>query len=117
MRSTDGGVVVKYKPGKREAAMQIIFEHFMPAGKKAGTPAPMAFHFQTGDWDAAFTWKLEGGMKDLEWYTSPNNITFRTALAELEGSEEAAQALWDKYYSMVAKQKVEVGHWHVPKED
>ncbi|MDH3415577.1 MAG: hypothetical protein OEM64_04620 [Gammaproteobacteria bacterium] len=40
---------VKYKPGQREMAMQIITEHFMPAGKKAGTSSPiLAIHFQTG---------------------------------------------------------------------
>jgi len=60
--------------------MAIISEHFMPAGKKAGVPAPWAFHFQTGDWDAA-------------------------------------NALWAKYYSMVADSKTEVGHWHVPKDN
>jgi hypothetical protein len=110
-------VVVKFKPGMRSEAMAIIAEHFMPAGKKAGTPAPRAFHFQTGDWDAAFTWRLEGGMKDLEWFTSPDNIKFRAALVEQEGSEEAADALWAKYFSMVADSKAEVGHWHEPKDD
>lgn len=110
-------VVVKYKPGMRSDAMQIISEHFMPAGEKAGTPAPWAFHFQTGDWDAAFTWKLEGGMKDLEWFTSPGNIKFMEALAEQEGGMEAANALFAKYYSMVADQKAEVGHWHASADD
>jgi hypothetical protein len=34
--------------------MQIITEHFMPAGEKSGVPAPiLAIHFQTGKWDAA----------------------------------------------------------------
>ncbi|MDH5261813.1 MAG: hypothetical protein OEX74_10385 [Gammaproteobacteria bacterium] len=110
-------VVVKFKPGMRADAMQIIAEHFMPAGKKAGLPAPWAFHFQTGEWDAAFTWKLEGGMKDLEWYRSPNNIKFMEALAEQEGSMEAAEAIWAKYDSMVANSRAEVGHWHEPKND
>jgi hypothetical protein len=110
-------VLVKFKPGMRADAMQIIGEHFMPAGNKAGLPAPWAFHFQTGDWDAAFTWKLEGGMKDLEWYTSPNNIKFMESLAEQEGGVDAANALWAKYYSMVADSKTDVGHWHEPKDD
>ena len=110
-------LVVKFKPGMRADAMQIIAEHFMPAGKKAGLPAPRAFHFQTGEWDAAFTWKLEGGMKDLEWYSSPNNVKFMESLAEQEGGTDAANALWAKYYSMVADSRAEVGHWHEPKDD
>ena len=56
-------------------------------------------------------------MKDLEWFTSLNNIKFMAALAEQEGGMEAADALFAKYYSMEAKQRAEVGHWHKSKDD
>ena len=106
---------VKFRAGQRESAMQIITEHFMPAGEKSGVPAPMlAIHFQTGKWDAAFIWKMEGGMADLEWYRSPNDVKWFAAMAELEGGVDEAQAVWADYISKVAHAQTEVGHHHVP---
>ena len=105
---------VKFKAGQRESAMGLITDHFMPAGEKAGLPGPiMAIHFQTGKWDAAFIWQMEGGMSDLEWYRSPNDVKWFAAMAEIEGSMEAAQAVWADYLSKVAGAQTEVGHHHV----
>ena len=106
----------KYKPGRREEALEIIAEHFKPAGEKAGTRAPVAIHFQTGKWDAAVHWRLEGGMADLEWYRSPNNVKWREALAELEGGQEQAMAIIAKYVDTVAESEDQIGHRHVPEE-
>ncbi len=109
---------VKYKPGKREAAMQIINEHFMPASEKAGFPGPiLAIHFQTGKWDAAIVWNLKGGMADLEWYRSADNIKWRAALVEVAGGEEEATEILKTYSSMLAETLKEVGHYHVPEAD
>ena len=109
---------VNFKPGQRETAMEIISEHFVPATEKAGTNPPMlAIHFQTGKWDAAFVWELEGGMADLEWYRSPDNVKWFAALAELEGGSEQAAAVWQSYLDTVAESHVEVGHHHVPEAD
>ena len=110
--------MVKFKPGKRERAFEIISEHFMPAGEKAGTPGPLGvIHYQTGEWDALFVWDLEGGMADLEWYRSPNNIKWWAALAEQEGGEEAASELMGEYQSLIADAETDVGHYHAEKED
>src|SRR5210317_724311 len=110
--------MVKFKPGKRERAFEIISEHFMPAGEKAGTPGPLGvIHYQTGQWDAQFVWDLAGGMADLEWYRSPNNIKWWAALAEQEGGEEAASELMGEYQSLIADAETDVGHYHAEKED
>ena len=110
--------LVKFKPGKRERAFEIISEHFMPAGEKAGTPGPLGvIHYQTGQWDAQFVWDLAGGMADLEWYRSPNNIKWWAALAEQEGGEEAASELMGEYQSLIADAETDVGHYHAEKED
>ena len=109
---------VKFKPGKRERAFEIIAENFMPAGEKAGTPGPLGvIHFQTGEWDAIFVWRLEGGMADLEWYRSPDNIKWYEALAEQEGGKEAAGELMAEYRSLIAEAQTEVGHYHATEED
>lgn len=109
---------VNFKPGQREMAMQIIAEHFVPAGEKAGTNPPMlAIHFQSGKWDAAFIWEMAGGMADLEWYRSPDDVKWFAALSELEGGVEQAEAIWKKYIGAVAASYSEVGHHHVPAAD
>lgn len=109
---------VKFKSGQRESAMEIIAEHFVPAGEKAGTPGPiLAIHYQTGKWDAAFIWEMAGGMADLEWYRSPNDIKWFEALAELEGGPDKAEAVWKSYISKVATARTEVGHHHVPEAE
>jgi len=109
---------VKFKPGQRESAMQIIAEHFVPAGEKAGTPGPiLAVHYQSGKWDAAFIWEMAGGMADLEWYRSPNDIKWFEALSELEGGADKAEEVWANYLSKIASAVTEVGHHHVPADE
>ena len=109
---------VMFKPGKREAGMEIITEHFVPATEKAGTSPPMlAIHFQSGKWDAAFIWALEGGMADLEWYRSPDDVKWFAALSELAGGPEEGAAVWQSFMDTVAEAQTEVGHHHVPETD
>ena len=104
---------VKFKPGTRERAMEIIAEYFSPASVKAGVSEPlMVLHMQTGRWDMVVIWGLEGGMADLEWYRSPEDIKWFAALSELAGGEDKASALWDEYVSSVADSTTEVGHYH-----
>jgi hypothetical protein len=108
---------IKFKPGKREGAMQIIGEHFGPAAEKAGLPGPiLAIHYQTGEWDLTAVWEMEGGMADLEWYRSPDNVKWFAALAEQEGGAEQAAALLDEYRGMIDEAHSEVGHYHTGEE-
>lgn len=106
-------VAIKYKPGKRERAIEIINEHFAPATEKAGTSEPMlVLHMQTGRWDVIVIWEMAGGMADLEWYRSPDNIKWYAAFTELAGGEEEAGAIMKEYTSTVADVITEVGHYH-----
>lgn len=108
---------VQFKPGKREEAMEIIAEYFVPATEKAGTPSPMfVVHFQSGKWDAMYVWDLEGGMSDLEWYRSPNNIKWYAALAELNGGEEGAAEIMKRWSKTIDEGETHVGHYHTGEE-
>ena len=109
---------VKFKAGKRERAMEIIAEHFQPAGEAAGTAPPMmAIHYQTGKWDAAFIWTMEGGMADMEWYRTEDDIKWFEALSEQLGGAEAAEALLAEWTSGIAGSVTEVGHYHTGMTD
>ncbi len=109
---------VRFHPGKRERAMELINEYFVKAGEKAGTAPPMlGIHYQTGKWDAAWVWVMEGGMADLEWYRSPDDMKWWAALVEIAGGEEEAGELWGEYISLVADAVTEVGHYHTGEED
>ncbi len=109
---------VTFKPGQREAGTTIISEKFVPASEKAGTSPPMlAIYFQSGKWDAAFIWALEGGMADLEWYRSPDDVKWFAALSELAGGPEQGAAVWQSFMDTIAESQTEVGHHHVPEAD
>ena len=110
--------VVDFKPGMRTAAMQIIAESFVPATEKSGVAGPiLTIHFQTGPWDLGLVWAMEGGMADLEWFTSADDIKWRAALAEIAGGEDEADALWASFQSMVASSVTNVGHHHIPEAE
>jgi hypothetical protein len=109
---------VKFKPGKRERAMEIIAEHFVKASEAAGVPGPLGvIHYQSGEWDMLTIWLMEGGMADLEWYRSERDIKWFAALAEQEGGEEAAGALSAEYQGLIDESESDVGHFHLTGED
>ena len=109
---------VKFKPGTRERALEIVNAHFVPASESAGTPGPLLVnHMQTGKWDVIAVWDMEGGMADLEWYRTEDDIKWFAALAEQEGGVEQAQALLAEYGASIADFVVEVGHRHTGATD
>lgn len=109
--------VVKFKAGKRERAMEIIAEYFMKATEKAGTPGPlMVIHMQTGRWDMAVVWELQGGTADLEWYRSPDDLKWREALTEIAGGEEEAGAILKEWSGSIADSMDNIGHYHTGEE-
>jgi hypothetical protein len=110
-------VFVSYHNGKAGEAYSIINDHFVPAGMAAGLPGPVAIHFDSGAWDAAYHWRLEDGYESLEWRVHPNDVAFRKALIEQEGSEEAADEIIARYESLIARTNNVIGHRHLPDED
>lgn len=94
-------VHVQYQPGKLEEALKIVKNHFAPAGKKAGLPGPKLFVNASGKWDATWIWHMEGGITDLNWETSPDDIKWMDALASQEGGMEQATAMIQSYLALV----------------
>lgn len=108
---------VQFKSGKREEAMEMIEEYFKPAGQKAGTSPPMlAVHFQSGKWDAMFVWNLEGGVADLEWFRSPDDVKWYAALAELNGGPDSAEEIMKRWSKTIDEAETHIGHYHAAGE-
>ena len=109
--------LVKFKAGKRERSLEIIAEYFVKASEKAGTPGPkMVIHMQTGRWDMAVVWELQGGTADLEWYRSPNDVKWYEAFTEIAGGEEEAGAFMKEWSGSIADSMTNIGHYHTGEE-
>jgi len=105
-------VHIDFYEGKNERAFAIIVD-FEKAAKKAGTPSPeVALEMWSGTWDMLLVWSLKGGLEDLNWETSPDNIAWMKALGEIVGGEDKAKALVAEYTSLVSRTDVEWAKVH-----
>ena len=71
--------------------------------------AQMAIWMSSGEYDLVLVWAMEGGIEDMNWEVNPRGVKFRTALNELSGGSEKAQAIQDEYQSLIASATTEVG--------
>lgn len=95
-------VKINFKIGKRDEALKIINEHFAPASTKAKTPQPeLVLEMHTGDYDLLVVWHMEGGINDMTWDVSPDNIAWRKALNDMVGGKDKAQEILNKYRSYI----------------
>ena len=106
-------VHVKFKPGKRERAMDIIEKYFAAADKAAGTGAGVrGYHFATGGWDAVYFFPMSGGPADLTWATSPDDVKWMGEMAKLAGDADKAKAILDEFDTLIERQQRDVAHMH-----
>lgn len=103
---------VKFHPGKRERAMEIVETYFAPAGQDAGLPDPYGVHFNTGSWDVVYSFPMTGGPNDLTWDRSPEDIKWMAALAQRAGGREAAERLLAEFDTLVAREERHIAHKH-----
>ena len=103
--------MVKFKPGKRQRASEMVEQYFRPIDKEMGGQS-IDVHMGTGEWDYITLFPMPGGPVDLTWLTSPDDVRFMTLLAKRAGSMEAAQKLVDEWDSLVARQEDHIAHTH-----
>ena len=97
-------VLVDYKPGQTNKAREIINNYHKKASKMAGTPGPeMILELHSGEYDLMAIWAMQGGIEDMNWEISPNNIRWRKAMNELAGGAAEAAAIMQEYSSLVNK--------------
>lgn len=98
------------KPGAR--TWTIISKHFIPAAKAAGTPYPVIYHTETGTSRTIVISPLPGGLADLEWSMSPDDVKFMAALAKQLGGADKAEAMWKEYNDGIESRTREIVHEH-----
>ena len=101
-------VLYDFKAGKRDQAMEMVRDHYIPASKKAGTPYPRVIELQTGSWDVIVVYTLRDGPSEMAWKTSPEEAKGQKAFLEMHG-EEKAQEIADEFSSTVARTNSFVG--------
>ena len=92
--------MVDFKPGTLDDVKELI-RKFEAASETAGTILPELYWFESGKYDLVLTWKLKDGKADFQGKWSPCGEPWWKALVELEGSEEAARKLQERYDSLV----------------
>ena len=68
----------KFGPGGKDLARQMIWDHILPAMRKAGVPEPLVLHPEDGEWDMISLYPLPGGYTDLHW----QHVAIRVKLSE-----------------------------------
>ncbi|HZB69828.1 MAG TPA: hypothetical protein VE403_05640, partial [Sphingomicrobium sp.] len=76
--------MVKFLPGKRARAAEIVEGPFTLASNEIGGGV-IDLHLNTGEWEFITIFPLAGGPGDLTWTTSPVDVRFMTALAKHAG--------------------------------
>ena len=100
---------VDYKPQHTEAAIKMVHDHFIKAGRTAGMNNVRIFEYATGgEWDLTLLFEMENGPRDLEWEIHPEDMKWMQALARQEGSINDAKAMLNDYKSMIARYKYEI---------
>lgn len=101
--------LIKYKEGKAARGSEIIKNYFLPACKKSNTPAPALVDIITGDWDLMAIWNMEGGIEEMNWETSPNDIKWMKAIGDIAGSTDKAKSIIDEFSSIVERKTSYIG--------
>ncbi len=97
-------VLVKFTEGKLDRAKTIIKDYFQKAGEKSQTPGPsLAVDLVTGEWDMMLVWDMKGGVEDLNWELSPDDVKWMKAMNEVVGSADKAKAIQDEFSGLIVR--------------
>lgn len=109
-------VHLNFKPGHNTEAWAILYGKIGTAVRSMGRDF-IVLDWDSGPWDSTLYIRQDDGYDSLEYAQSPQNVAFRAALAEQEGSEEAAQAVMDEWTSHIANSSTAIAHMHNPPSD
>jgi len=94
-------VLVNFKPGTTNQAMNIIHNHFEKAGQKIGLPGPsLMMEMKSGDWDLMLVWNMND-IAEMNWSVTPEDESWWKQLAKQEGGADKAMTLWEEYMGYI----------------
>ena len=97
----------KFKPGKVDEGLKIIYEHFVPTDRAIGRDV-ITFEPLTGDWDHMVFFPMEDGASGIGWKVTPKGEKWWAEMAKRLGGAEKAQDLWARFNELVAERKSEI---------
>jgi len=92
---------VKFKPMKKDAAMEVIDSYFAKADMQAGLEAPTVYHFPLGDFDMLVIWPMNEGVETLNYEITPDDAKWMTEMAKLTGGVDKSMAKMEEFFSYV----------------
>lgn len=102
-------VYLDFQDGKYDRAITIIKDYFAKAGSKANVPGPETMlRMNSGQWDLMLIWNMKGGIDDLNWETSPDDVAWMKAMSELAGGPDKAKAILDEWSSLLRNSQTEI---------
>jgi hypothetical protein len=101
---------LKFKSGKSDRAKEIIRNYYEKAAQKASVSSPiMALDLVTGEWDLMVVWDMKGGIEEMNWEVSPENVKWMTALNEIAGGGDKAKAILDEFSGLIDRESSSLG--------
>ena len=107
--------LIKFKGGNRERIGEII-KMFNQADKAAGVDGPVVLHMNTGKWDMAVFFRMEHGIEQMGWKSTPNDEKWEKAFHEIVGGEENAKKIYAEMDSYIAEEENHIAHRHPDEE-
>ena len=108
--------LIKFKGGNRKRIGEII-DMYEAADKASGNPGPIVLHMDTGPWDMMVFSKMEHGIKQMGWDSTPEGDAWRKAFNELAGGKEEAMKIFVEFQSYVDASEDHIGHIHPDEEE
>ena len=108
--------LIKFNPGNQQRIGEIL-DMFEAADKAAGVDGPFVMHMDTGAWDMAVFFRMQHGIKQMGWRSTPEGDKWDAAFNEMAGGEEEARKIFNEFQSFVAREETHIGHHHPDEED
>lgn len=103
-------VLIKFKHEKLDRAKEIIQNYFFKAAQQADIPTPsLVVDLYTGEYDMMIVWDMKGGIEEMNWEMSPNDIKFMTAMIAITGGIDKAKMMLDEFSSLSTSETSYIG--------
>jgi hypothetical protein len=101
----------KFAPGGKDLARQMIWDHILPAMRKAKVPEPLVLHPEDGEWDMISLYPLPGGYTDLHYNSSPSDARWQSIATSGENGD-AFKNIASQLQALIVRETSLIAHCH-----